>query len=77
VFQASLGIADADAEFLRQALIQAAAVEEVRVGQSDKHGTRYTLDCEVRRGAKSALVRSHWIVQTDDDVPRLITCYIA
>lgn len=76
VFSASLGIAAQDAEALQSDLLQAALVEEVDAGQSDKHGARYTLDFRVSRGAKSAVVRSHWIVRRGEDVPRLVTCYV-
>ncbi len=77
VFLAALGLSASDAEELRMALIRAAAAEEARIGQSDKHGTRYTLDCRIDRGGKSAVVRSHWIVRQGDDVPRFVTCYVA
>lgn len=76
VFLASLGIAAQDAEALRADLLQAALAEEAVAGQRDKHGARYTLDCRVGRGAKSAVVRSHWIVRKDEDIPRLVTCYV-
>ncbi|MCC6210564.1 MAG: hypothetical protein IT513_05920 [Burkholderiales bacterium] len=76
VFMASLGIAVQDAETLRADLLRAATTDDAEVGQSDKHGTRYTLDCRVGRGVNSAFVRSHWIVRKGEDVPRLVTCYV-
>ncbi|MFY9314250.1 MAG: DUF6883 domain-containing protein [Burkholderiales bacterium] len=76
VFAASLGVAAQDAETLRADLLLAARTDDAEVGQSDKHGTRYTLDCRMRRGVKSAVVRSHWIVRKGEDAPRLVTCYV-
>lgn len=77
VFVAALGFSAADAGVLRAALLHAAAVEDAQIGQSDKHGTRYTFTLQVRHGARSAVVRCHWIVRRGEDVPRLVTCYVA
>lgn len=76
VFMAALGISSAEAEVLRRALLRAATAEEAKIGQSDKHGTRYTFDLRFSVGAKSAAVRCHWIVRQDEGVPRLVTCYV-
>jgi len=46
-------------------------------GQTDEYGTRYTFDLQVTHGARTAVVRSHWIVRQDENVPRLVTCYVA
>lgn len=74
VFRAALGLAAADAEFLQQVLLRATATAEVVAGQTDKHGTRYTFDQQVTHGARSALVRTHWIVRRGENIPRLVTC---
>lgn len=76
VFLSALGLSANDAEFLRAALARAAVVEDVKAGQSDKHGERYTLDCRIDRGEKSAVVRSHWIVRRGERFPRFVTCYV-
>jgi hypothetical protein len=77
VFLAALGISAADAATLRNALVRGAATEEASAGQSDVHGTRYTFNLQVRHGARTAVVRCHWIVRRDEDMPRLVTCYVA
>lgn len=76
VFMTALGISSAEADVLKRALARAALAEEVRIGQSDKHGARYTFDLPFRFGAKSAVVRCHWMVRPDEGVPRLVTCYV-
>lgn len=76
VFLAALGLSVTDAEFLRDALVRAAATEEASGAQSDRHGTRYTFDLQVRHGARTAVVRCHWIVRRNEDAPRLVTCYV-
>lgn len=76
VFQAALGMSVADAATLQDALVSGAAREEASAGQSDAYGTRYTFDMQLRYGAKSAVIRCHWIVRRYEDVPRLVTCYV-
>jgi hypothetical protein len=76
VFLAALGLSSAEAERLRELLLAAATVEEVVAGESDRHGTRYTFDLEVKHGTRTATVRCHWIVRRSEEVPRLTTCYV-
>ncbi|MEW6690623.1 MAG: DUF6883 domain-containing protein [Pseudomonadota bacterium] len=77
VFLSALGLSAADADVLRAALVRAAANAEAAPGQSDRYGTRYTFTCEVRHGTRTALVRCHWIVRRNEELPRLVTCYVA
>jgi hypothetical protein len=76
VFYSLLGMTAAHAEELRAALIDAALKEEASAGASDRYGTRYIVDFELRRGGRSAQIRSCWIVLTGEDAPRFVTCYI-
>jgi hypothetical protein len=46
------------------------------LGKFDKFGQRYTVDFEMKRGAKKATVRSGWIIATNTDFPYLITCFV-
>src|SRR5438270_8454115 len=71
VFAATLGLAQTDAEFLREALLRAASDAEVLVGESDEYGDRFTLDFELNRGNRRAIIRSAWILLRDDSAPRL------
>lgn len=76
VFQSALDISALEADFLRTVLLEAAVGDAASVGQSDRYGTRYTLDLQVEHGRKAATVRSHWIVRRNEDFPRLVTCYV-
>jgi hypothetical protein len=76
VFQSLLGMTAAHAEELRAALIDAALKEEASVGASDQYGTRYIIDFELRRGGRTAGIRSCWIVLNGEIAPRFVTCYI-
>ena len=77
VFRSALGISPADAVMLRETLLRGAATEDATPGETDQHGTRYTFNLQVTRGERTAQVRTHWIVRQGEDVPRLVTCYVA
>ncbi|QDV35748.1 DUF6883 domain-containing protein [Tautonia plasticadhaerens] len=76
VFASALGLTVEDAEELRQILRSAASDHDAQPGACDEYGRRYTIDSVVERLGKRAIVRSAWIVLTDEDVPRLTTCFV-
>lgn len=76
VFESVLGLTRTDAQELRQQLLRAAAEQECELGEEDEFGQRYTLDFVMETKAGKAWVRSGWIVRTDEDFPRLTTCYV-
>ena len=76
VFAATLGLAQTDAEFLREALLRAAREADARVGESDEYGDRCTVDFELNRGTRRAVVRSAWVVLRDETAPGLTSCFV-
>jgi hypothetical protein len=75
-FQSALGLESADAEALRQALLRAAATEEVASSYGDELGFFYLLDFEMTHGENAAKIRSSWHIRPDEDFPRLDGCYV-
>lgn len=76
VFSSALGLGRADAEFLQLELLHAAGQLDAIEGIVDEFGRRYTVDFELERHGLNALIRSAWIIQTGDTVPRLTTCFV-
>ncbi len=76
VFQSLLGMTASHAEELRAALLDAALKENATPGVSDRYGTRYTIDFEMKRGELTPNIRSCWIVRSGEIAPRFTTCYI-
>lgn len=76
VFLAALGLAVTDAEYVREALLRAAATEEAVLTETDEYGARYQLDVTLSRGQRTARVRSSWIVRRGEDFPRMTSCYV-
>ena len=76
VFQSVLGLTLDHADTLLAALSQAAVAGEAALGKSDKYGQRYVIDFDFTGPAGAAMIRSAWIIRTNESVPRLVTCYI-
>ncbi|MDZ4834937.1 MAG: hypothetical protein SGJ27_14260 [Candidatus Melainabacteria bacterium] len=76
VFASLLGLAPDDSEVLRDAILKAALVEEAGHGERDGFGQRYTVDFQMAGPKKNVTVRSAWIIRTEEDFPRLTSCYI-
>jgi len=77
IFSSLLGLQQGDSAKLRQILLEVAARSEVAaMGEQDDFGQRYVIDFIMSGPAKSATVRSTWIVRTGEDIPRLTSCYV-
>jgi hypothetical protein len=76
VFRSALGFTQADAERLRQMILEAAPVEEATPTQLLPYGQLYTLDFRAEGLSGTVTIRTGWIVATGTDFPRLTTCYV-
>jgi glycerate-2-kinase len=76
VFASALNMHQADAEFLRTQLLDAAKMSNAIAGEADEYGQRYFSDFECLKGTRRAFVRSAWIVLKGENFPRLATCYV-
>ena len=76
VFESVLGITADNAAELMDEIFSRIQVAECEAGESDEYGRRYTVDLEIKRGNRKAVVRTAWIVKRDEIQPRLTTCYV-
>jgi len=76
VFSSVLGVTIADAEWLRDVLLNKARDAEAVRQASSQFGDRYTVDFELQREGRVATVRSSWIILKGELVPRLSSCFI-
>src|SRR5260370_23519472 len=76
VFASTLGLTTADAEFLREELLRAAKEGSAMPGDGDEFGERYAVEFKLVRGDRQATVRSSWIINRNDSVPRLTSCFV-
>ncbi len=76
-FAARLGMGSADAEALRDKLLEAVRTsEEAVLDARDEFGQRYHLDSDVEGPGGTARVRSYWITRTRDRAPHFVSCHV-
>lgn len=75
LFASILGITQADAQALKDILLDVICKQNVVLGDTDIHGQRYELDFVLEWADKRALVRSVWQIRRHEEYPRLVTCY--
>jgi hypothetical protein len=75
LFVSCLGMTAANAEELRQILLEVVQTQEARSGRQDEFGQRYTIDFTIEWQNRSATLRSGWIIERASEIPRLTTCY--
>ena len=77
VFRAFLGLTAEHADLLRDALVNAARIEEAEERLEDAYGKRYEVRFALRGpNGNTAEVTSAWIVDTGENFPRLTSAYI-
>jgi hypothetical protein len=76
VFRSALGFTQADAERLRQMILEAARTEDATPTKLLLYGQLYTLDFSAEGLSGAVMIRTGWIVATGTDFPRLVTCHV-
>lgn len=72
---AAAGLTGADAEALREILLDVVRTHDAQVGYPDAYGQRYLADFWLEWRGRRALIRSGWILEHGSDAPRLTSCY--
>jgi hypothetical protein len=76
VFRAALGFTQVDAERLRDLLFRAAQTEEAKETKLLPEGQMYVLDFSTEGERGTVAICTAWIIETNKDFPRLVTCYV-
>ena len=78
-FREKLGFERKDAELLRQSILEAILKGDAMEQKPTEYGRRFVMDFEIQRGVGvigyRAVVRTAWIIRSDEDFPRLTTCF--
>lgn len=76
LFDVLLGITRTNYVVLKNALLEAARGQEVVPGRATPFGRKYDMRVPMSgpRGKKDVL--AVWLIETGDDRPRLVTCYV-
>jgi hypothetical protein len=76
VFMSALGVRQTDALWLRAEILRRLPSTAAARQIEDVWGIRYAADMEITHNAKSAMVRTIWIILRGDDRPRFVTCRV-
>ncbi len=76
VFSSVLGLSKKNSEYLAGEIKNAVLTTDAVKQSVSEFGAKYTMDFDLTFENKTALVRTVWILENEDNFPRLITCYI-
>ena|ERR1700704_3555120 len=76
VFAAALGFSQSDAEKLRGMIIAAISTKEATTGATDEHGARYSVDFSTQGLRGMVAIRTAWIIDRSETLPRMVSCYV-
>jgi hypothetical protein len=65
-----------NADYLIEAIREAILFNDAIKQSASKFGIKYTVDFDFTFENKTARIRTGWIVENEDNIPGLITCYI-
>jgi hypothetical protein len=76
VFKSVLNMDASNSAELRQALLAALINYDAVSSKKNAYGQKYIIDFPLSREDKTATIHSVWIVRSNENFPRLITCYV-
>ena len=76
VFKSALDLEKKDSELLKSIIFEALKTNDAVETFTDIYGIRYTVDIPYSIKDKQAVIRTIWITKTNENFPRLTTCYI-
>jgi|SRR5436305_10354471 len=76
VFREALGLTADHAQWLRDELLEAVRGANAEKLGSDTMGQRWRVDVAIARQDRRAVVRTLWIVRTDETIARFVTCWV-
>ncbi len=76
VFAATMGLSVADAEKLQAMILTTISSAEATEGVADEHGERFVVDFATQGLRGIVTIRTAWIVDRGEIVPRLVSCYV-
>lgn len=76
VSSSALGMTKADAPRLRELILQAVLVNDAAEIENAIHGTRYRVDFSAIGLKGSVKIRTAWIIDSGETIPRPTNCYV-
>ncbi len=76
VFKAALGMTQNDASRLKAMILQAILVNHATDQGANVHGNRYAVDFQALGLDRTVTIRTAWIVDKGETIPRLTSSYV-
>ncbi len=76
VFASALGMTQDDAPRLREMILQAVLKNEALEAATNEHGMRFVMDFQTLGLKGEVTIRTAWIIDKGETIPRLTSCYI-
>ncbi len=76
VFKSALNMDASNSQDLKRALLDAVSNYDAIPTKINAYGQKYIIDFPLSHEDKTATIHSVWIVRSNEDFPRLITCYV-
>ncbi len=72
------GFTEESVDLLERGLLKIAREENVQATENTPHGTKYVIEGSMRTPQGHTIeIRTVWMIETDEDHPRLVTAYPA
>jgi hypothetical protein len=76
LFKNILGITIENANVLIDIILHGIRIYPVEERDADQYGKRYTVDIQIAGINENITLRTNWILKTNEDFPRLTSCFI-
>lgn len=76
VFISALGFSVENCQDLKNAILINIQNNEATITEINQYGALYVVDISAENSPKNAIVRTSWIIKTDENFPRLTSCYV-
>ena len=76
VFESAMGMTGKDADRLMEMIFRAILVNEAVSAGKNTHGERFTVDIRALGLTGQVLIRTAWMIDHGNTIPRLTSCYI-
>lgn len=75
-FISALGFSVENYQDLKNAILINIQNNEATITEINQYGALYVVDISAENSPKNAIVRTSWIIKTDENFPRLTSCYV-
>jgi hypothetical protein len=76
VFESATGMTQSDAPRLMEMILRAVLLNDVVSSEKTVHGERYAVDFQILGKNDPVTIRTAWIIDVNETIPRLTSCYI-